>query len=194
MSPDQPFRVIPPFNPLDKLALGRNVTSHLLQQIMEPLPPSPFWGVGVYAIYYTGHVPLYPQVNLSETPIYVGKAIPKGGRKGGLSDGRQETSLFDRLREHANSISQAQNLALPDFSCRFLAVDDAWIPLAESLLIEEFRPLWNVLIEGFGIHNPGGGRSGQKRSIWGSLHPGRPWADDLAPNPRVDQVIAELRG
>jgi hypothetical protein len=159
---------------------------------MEPLPPTPFRGVGVYAIYYTGEAPLYPKVNLDAKPIYVGKAIPKGGRKGGLLEGRLETTLFDRLREHANSISQAQNLELADFSCRFLAVDDVWIPLAESLLIEEFRPLWNVLIEGFGIHNPGGGRSGQKKSIWDSLHPGRPWAKGLPPNPKMDKVLSEL--
>ena len=193
MSTEQPYRAIPPFNPLDKLALGRNVTAHLLQQDLEPLPPSPFWGVGVYALYFLGDFTRYKNAHYPDWPIYVGKAIPKGGRKGGLlSDGRSETSLFDRLREHATSNTQAQNLTLHEFRCRFLTVDDVWIPLAESLLIEEFRPLWNVTVEGFGIHNPGAGRIGQKKSIWDSLHPGRPWAEGLPENPKVSRMLEEL--
>jgi len=73
-----------------------------------------------------------------------------------------------------------------DFCCRFLVVDDIWIPLAESLLIEMFMPLWNLRIDGFGNHDPGRGRHKQKRSPWDTLHPGRPWASRLAP-PAVDE-------
>ena len=50
-------------------------------------------GAGVYVIYYTGPLRAYAPVakanaggNFSK-PIYVGKAIPKGGRKGGLAEG-----------------------------------------------------------------------------------------------------------
>jgi hypothetical protein len=50
--------------------------------------------------------------------------------------------LFRRLNEHAQSIAQAENLELSDFSCRYLVVDDIWIPLGESLLIEKFAPIW----------------------------------------------------
>jgi hypothetical protein len=48
-----------------------------------------------------------------------------------------------------------------------------WFPLGESLLIRQFRPLWNVVVEGFGNNPTGGPREGQKRSPWDTLHPGR---------------------
>ena len=35
-------------------------------------------------------------------------------------------------------------------------MDDIWIPLGESLLIEMFVPLWNRILDGFGIHDLGG--------------------------------------
>lgn len=43
-----------PFDPLDKLNLGGSVARELLFQPVQPLPPAPFTGAGVYAIYYTG--------------------------------------------------------------------------------------------------------------------------------------------
>lgn len=46
-------------------------------------------------------------------------------------------------------------------------------PLGESLLISRFRPLWNVIVEGFGNNPTGGPRESQKRSPWDTLHPGR---------------------
>jgi hypothetical protein len=58
-------------------------------------------------------------------------------------------------------------------------VDDIWIPLGESLLIEMFSPVWNRLIDGFGNHDPGKGRYQQQRSPWDVLHPGRSWAEKL---------------
>ena len=100
----------------------------------------------------------------------------KGGFGLGLDPGQV---LFKRLCEHANSIDQATNIDLQDFRCRFLVVDDIWIPLAESLLIEMFLPLWNRKIDGFGNHDPGKGRYEQQKSAWDVLHPGRPWADKL---------------
>jgi hypothetical protein len=89
--------------------------------------------------------------------------------------------LFNRLKAHAKSISQAQNLNLADFVCRHLVTDDIWIPLAEALLIEKFKPVWNRLIDGFGIYDPGKRRP-QERSKWDTLHPGRPFARPLPPN------------
>ena len=47
-------------------------------------------------------------------------------------------------------MNTANNLRLGDFRCRFLAVDDIWIPMAESMAIECFKPVWNCLLEGFG--------------------------------------------
>jgi hypothetical protein len=102
------------------------------------------------------------------------------------------TVLCGRLREHADSISAADNLDVADFSCCYLVTDDIWIPLAESVLIEVFRPVWNKLIDGFGNHDPGKGRLQQQRSPWDSLHPGRAWAKRLQPNPKSQEQLLAL--
>lgn len=182
-------RHIVPFNPLDKTNLGESVADALLQQPAGPLPPEePFIGAGVYAIYYCGTFPLYKDISdLNQDgryswPIYVGKAVPAGARKGGYGLGADPgQALFKRLAEHAASIEQVKNLEIRDFKCRFLVVDDIWIPLAESLLIEMLSPLWNKKIDGFGNHDPGKGRYNQQRSPWDEIHPGRPWAAKLKP-------------
>ncbi len=85
-------------------------------------------------------------------------------------------ALFKRLNEHAKSIEQASNLDVRDFYCRFLVVDDIWIPLGESLLIEKLSPVWNQVLDGFGNHDPGKGRYNQEHSAWDVIHPGRGWA------------------
>lgn len=95
-----------------------------------------------------------------DPPIYVGKAVPSGGRKGKVdpeasSKGNQ---LFKSLEEHRKSIVAATNLNIADFWCRHLVVDDIWIPLGESLLIQRFQPIWNSVVDGFGNHDPGAGR------------------------------------
>lgn len=70
------------------------------------------------------------------------KALKAGAHKGGLGlDAEPGQALYKRLGDHAKSIAEATNLKSEDFFCRFLAVDDIWIPLAESLLIEKFAPL-----------------------------------------------------
>ncbi|WP_250498883.1 Eco29kI family restriction endonuclease [Caballeronia sp. GAWG1-5s-s] len=173
-----------PFNPLDKKNLGASVAEAMLEQAAQPLGElKQFMGVGIYAIYYTGD--FAPYAPLAErnregrftAPIYVGKAVPKGARKGGGVGEIKSRALFDRLREHAESVNLANNLNLCDFFCRFLVVDDIWIPLGESLLIAKFAPLWNALIDGFGNHDPGAGRYNGLRPRWDLLHPGRTWAD-----------------
>jgi len=176
------------YNPLDKLNLGRSVVETLLRQPEIPLGDVPaLTGAGVYAIYYRGGFASYERIaelNRAEgvLPIYIGKAVPKGARKGVANPGRTKTSaLYDRLREHAASIRSVENLELPDFTCRSLVVDDIWIPLGESLVIDRFRPLWNVVIDGFGNHDPGGPRHYGKRPRWDEIHPGRPWAAKCQP-------------
>jgi len=125
-----------------------------------------------------------------QSPIYVGKAVPAGARKGGLGlDIAPGTVMFRRLAEHANTIDQSSNLTLSDFFCRYLVVDDIWIPLGESLLIESFSPVWNKLIDGFGNHAPGSGRGNQQCSAWDVLHPGRQWAKNLPPNRKSSEAI-----
>ena len=180
MSPEQPY------NPLDKRNLGVSVADALLQCPPVRLPLEPFVGAGVYAIYYAGNFEPYKTIaeanrnDIFSQPVYVGKAVPAGRRKGGfVSSDDPGPVLSSRLKQHANSIEQANNLHVRDFWCRFLVVDDIWIPLGESLLIDRFAPIWNKLIDGFGNHDPGSGRRNQMRSPWDVLHPGRPWADTL---------------
>lgn len=187
-------RRIQPFNPLDKRNLADSIAAKLFQQPCESLPPEAFWGAGVYALYYCGDFPLYTPIRNSPqscaSPIYVGKAVPKGARKGGIGLGEAPSSaLFDRLADHASSLVAAGNLHIEDFRCRFLVVDDIWIPLAEAILIETFHPLWNSVVDGFGNHDPGAGRYAQKRSPWDVLHPGRVWANRLAPCAKTHEEL-----
>ncbi len=179
--------VIEPYNPLDKRNLGANVAATMLATPIYPLPPEPFIGAGVYALYYRGDFAPYQRLaqlnrDVYRIPIYVGKAVPAGARKGGLGTNVSHgLALYNRLSEHFMSLLKATNLDENDFVCRYLVVDDIWIPLAESMLIEEYKPLWNRCIDGFGNHDPGKGRHQQQRSPWDCLHPGREWADHLRP-------------
>ena len=146
----------------------------------EPLPPATeFQGAGIYAIYYAGDLEPYAEVSSPDclVPIYVGKAVPRGARRGGNDPTEAAGNvLFARLVEHGQSISTVSNLDLNDFHCRYLVVDDVWIPLAESLLIQRFRPVWNMVLDGFGNHDPGKGRYEGMRPRWDTVHPGREWA------------------
>lgn len=190
-----------PFNPLDKRHLGESVGQAMLRQSVTALDSSmSFDGAGIYAIYYTGNFAAYSAIsnrnqhNNFSAPIYVGKAVPKGARKGGDLEASPGKVLFKRLKEHANSIKEAENLNLDDFHCRYLIVDDIWIPLGESLLIAKFNPLWNKLIDGFGNHNPGKGRHEGLRPRWDVLHPGRAWANKCKPRDETaEQIIAETQ-
>lgn len=190
-----------PYNPLDKRSLAESIARVILASSVRPLSnTADIRGAGVYALYYSGNREWYAPIakeNKNDTfakPIYVGKAIPKGGRKGGLSaDASKGTALRDRLAQHRDSISQAKNLVLADFSYKCLVVDDIWIPLGENMLIEEFRPVWNLVIDGFGNKDPGKRRRKQYQSAWDVIHPGREFAKKLAPNPKTaDQIISDL--
>lgn len=192
------IKAIKPFNPLDKKNLGISVAEALLETSPYKLPPNIFIGAGIYSIYYIGDFELYENIaeknrnNKFNQPIYVGKAVPAGARKGGFGLGEDPgTVLFKRMKEHADSIDRAKNLDLNDFYCKYLVVDDIWIPLAESMLIEMFNPLWNKKIDGFGNHDPGKGRYNQKRSLWDTLHPGREWAYKLNESDYSDFEVFE---
>ena len=176
------------YNPLDKINLAKSIETELLQRAPGPLSSvDQIQGAGVYVIYYTGDFPAYAGIAADNRegafrrPIYVGKAIPKGGRKGGLSkDAADGNSIASRLRQHATSIDEASNLNLADFHVRHLIVDDIWIPLGENMLIDSFKPVWNRAIDGFGNKDPGNRRATQYKSPWDVLHPGRKFAVKLA--------------
>jgi hypothetical protein len=193
-----------PYNPLDKLNLGQSVAQALLEaEVLSLSQTENLRGAGVYAIYYTGGFDAYaPIATLNRPdpekgtafaqPIYVGKAIPRGGRKGGLGPSTATgTALRDRLRQHAASIREANNLDLDDFQFRCLVVDDIWIPLGENMLIEQFKPVWNLVIDGFGNKDPGRRRATQYKSPWDVLHPGREFADKLADSGLKPEAIKE---
>lgn len=187
-----------PFNPLDKKHLGESVGQAMLRRPVIPLGElSKFNGAGIYAIYYVGDFPAYQAISSRNkegdfvAPIYVGKAVPSGARKGKTSSSTT-TSLHKRLNEHKKSIESVNNLKIEDFYFRALVVDDIWIPLGESLLISKFAPIWNNLIDGFGNHTPGKGRFEGLRPRWDVLHPGRSWAEQCKPRGEtMEQIMHE---
>jgi hypothetical protein len=201
-----------PYNPLSRENLGKSVAEALLRQAVMPMPPAnrrvrasrsvglpEFSGAGIYALYYVGRYQLYERISKQNSssdtpytmPIYVGKADLKGARTGIYNSANTGSQLYERLCEHSRSIHQVNDLDLDDFRCKYLIVEDIWIPLGESLLINQFKPVWNKF-GGFGIHQPGGGRERQKRSIWDTLHPGRALAANLPPNELSKEYIESL--
>ena len=189
-----------PYNPLDKLNLAKSIESELLRRPSMLLSDADsISGAGVYVIYYSGPFKAYAPITSVETddssakPIYVGKAIPKGGRKGGLSQDVSASgkALADRLRQHASSISEANNLELFDFRVRHLVLDDIWIPLGENVLIESYKPVWNVALDGFGNKDPGKRRATQYKSPWDVVHPGRQFAEKLADSPASAEFLIQ---
>jgi hypothetical protein len=177
-------------------SLGHSIVTRMMEMNAIPLDDVPrFAGAGLYAIYYRGPFQAYSllaQANgdRSAVPIYVGKAAPSGARKGiDVAQTSASHALADRVRQHAASIRAAQNLDITDFDARWLVVEDIWIPLGESALIRQHRPVWNAIVDGFGNHDPGKGRINGTRPRWDTLHPGRPWADKY---PQRDETSAEI--
>lgn len=168
------------YNPLDYANLTKNCVQELMGRGPYSLPLGEvFPGAGVYALFYQGDLDLYSPISSPDAswPIYVGKAVPAGARKGTAAKATAiGRPLFTRISEHVSSIQAVQNLRIEDFLCRYLVVTPLWITMAERFLIEHYRPVWNVCIEGFGLHDPGKGRHQGEISWWDALHPGRIWA------------------
>jgi hypothetical protein len=168
------------YDPLDYSNLTINLVRELMSRGPFELPlKESFAGPGVYALFYRGSFNPYAPVASTDAmkPIYVGKAVLPGARKGGSQASAANASLFGRIKEHVQSISSVNNLRLEDFTCRYLVVVPLWITMAERFLIEHYQPLWNVCIEGFGLHDPGSGRRQGEISWWDALHRGRAWAE-----------------
>jgi len=154
-----------------------------------------FEGAGVYALFmkstdgtcYEGCLP-------SMHPIYVGKALPSGSRQGKKIGAG--TALRSRLRKHLKSISEAENLDVETFLCRFMILQGQATDLIgamESYLIRQYNPLWNSFIDGFGINAPGAGRYNQSPSEWDTLHPGRSYAKPLTGKRRnKDEILNKI--
>jgi len=155
-------------------------------------------------------------------PIYIGKSDAPGSRKGVPVSGNklitsetqesakppdlkeaeefltkkpQHRKLYDRLVKHSKSIMATSNLQLGDFFCRYMLVDEIWVPLGEARLLELFQPLWNVLIEGFGSNPEGEGRTNTARPVWDILHPGRKEKLGVRVDKSIETpIVKSLRG
>jgi hypothetical protein len=172
------------------------------QTPVHDMPPQvSIAGLGVYAIYYTGALEHYEHLGRLNSkqcaiPIYIGKAVPAGWRKGRAASGDSSKSVIGRLREHAGSIRAASNLNTRDFRTRFVVLEGIEADLitsVEAQLIRKYQPMWNTLVDGFGNHTPGEGRFDQARSEWDVLHPGRGWAAKCrGESPKLENILAKI--
>lgn len=188
-----------PFDPLKKEVLGGAIAEVMLTTAVYPISKSlPLKGAGIYALYYSGPFDAYTAIadqnkhGKFDAPIYVGQALPAGGRKG-LEIVVDSAALRSRLSTHRRSIEAAVNLNVDDFHYRVLVLDDAFIRLGETSLIALFAPIWNTYIDGFGNNAPGSGRTPIK-SRWDTLHPGRPQAKEHDLRDETDiQIVGEIK-
>lgn len=190
----RPEFVLDPANPN---VVGRVIALALLAQPRIALSAiQPFYGSGVYALYYKGEFSAYTLIVGTDHPIYVGKADPSS--PDAMTPEEQGKKLYQRLKEHRESITEAKNLDVDDFDCRYLVVRSAWQSTAESYLIRMFLPIWNnevKICKGFGKHGDSASVRKNTRSPWDTLHPGRPWAEDPenTPNPKsVEAIVLEI--
>jgi len=166
------------WDPLTYDNLMEGTVAHFEKQDRKSLNDvSGVGGPGIYALYYEGEMAEYQPIADGLRPIYAGKAVPKGSRTGGAELDVEHPALRDRLRQHARSIEQVENLAVDEFYYRVLAIVPVWIVFAEQALIKKYRPVWNSCLDGFGKHDQGRRRRATERSWWDTLHPGRPWTE-----------------
>jgi hypothetical protein len=180
---DVPQRPNEKFDPLRLDILSQNLKNALGQCNRTTFPPTErFMGAGLYALYYKGHLPLYANIRNEDIPIYVGKAEAGNSSYGDPSD-ENKPKLYNRIFKHARSIQEVTkaggNLSINDFDVRYLLLDDVWIVLGERALLRAHAPvLWNTLMLGFGANPPGTARN-NARSIWDTIHSGRPRAGGI---------------
>ncbi|MCC5838979.1 MAG: Eco29kI family restriction endonuclease [Opitutales bacterium] len=163
-------------------SIARFFAFSFCNQEMRPLvelETCPFYGSGVYAVYFVGGgMPVYQPLSGSETPLYVGKADPKNPQAESTEE--QGVALYSRLREHAKNIAKT-DLRLEDFRYRASPIQSGMQMAVEDFMIRLFRPIWNKQTKicfGLGKHGDRATTRANKRSPWDTLHPGRHWAAD----------------
>ncbi len=186
----QPSSMFDPGNPK---VIGRFIALAMVAQQRVPLATvEPFYGSGVYAIYYKGPFELYASISGSETPIYVGQAAPATSNARTAME--QGDKLTKRLSEHRKNIAKAHTtLDIADFECRALVVQSGWETAAEDYLIHLFQPIWNSetdILYGLGKHGDDPTTRANKRSPWDTLHPGRQWAVATKEDARTPSKIS----
>lgn len=181
------------FDPAEPRLIGHFVALALISQDRVRLDAiQPFYGAGVYAIYYTGPEDIYAPISGTETPIYVGKADPPVGA---TSVVQQETKLFGRLNEHRRNIDKVAGIDLAHFECRALAVQSGYQAAAESHLINLFWPIWNnetKILYGLGKHGDDSKTRANNKSPWDTIHPGRAWAEGNREAKTAEDILAEV--
>ncbi len=187
-----------PYDPLNRVSLGRSVESALMARPLTPLDKvPPFWGSGIYSLYAGAGADtagLYAPLVGTPAPVYVGQARARGARKGlEIADiPERSRALWSRVDEHRASVEQAADLDVQVFLVRWLVSDELFVPMAEALMINTYLPVWNRVVGGFGNHDPGAGRRQQARSQWDTLHPGRSWAVALVESVHARPDLARL--
>jgi len=166
---------------------------------LSELMTNPFYGSGVYAIYYHGKVEnAYEALSGTETPIYVGKVNPTKAYAETVED--QGQVLYARLKEHAKSI-KITKLNLADFHYRSAAIQSGMQATVEDFMIRLFRPIWNnesKICYGIGKHGDSATTRANKRSPWDTMHPGRKWAasttaDQMKREDIETKIVAHLQ-
>lgn len=148
---------------------------------LKELSDAPFYGSGVYAIYYVGRRDkAYETLSGTETPIYVGKSTPANANAETVEE--QGQALYKRLKEHAKNIGKT-DLNLADFEYRAAPIQTGMQGAVEDFMIRLFKPIWNKEIKicfGIGKHGDSASTRRNKRSPWDTMHPGRTWAEKTA--------------
>lgn len=92
------------YDPLTYDNLMAGLVLHFEKQEKTPLTRNrKIAGPGIYSLFYTGALSVYEPISKGIRPIYTGKAIPPGAKKGGAPN-TAAPALQRRLSEHARSI------------------------------------------------------------------------------------------
>ena len=97
------------WDPLTYETLMAGTVAHFEEQERRPLNDIVgIAGPGIYALYYKGAMAEYQPIANGSRPIYAGKAVPKGSRKGSGEVDVDFPALQGRLKDHANSVNQGE--------------------------------------------------------------------------------------